>query len=69
MPHGVREYDHPLAGRLPLIQEILRVPGNLGHQLMFLGGAPGTDTAERLLPLDRLEPGVRRVTQPKRPLT
>jgi transcriptional regulator with XRE-family HTH domain len=50
--HGVREYDHPLVGRLTLIQESLRVPDNPGQQMMFLGGAPGSETAERLHLLD-----------------
>ncbi|HEY0534281.1 MAG TPA: helix-turn-helix transcriptional regulator [Actinoplanes sp.] len=52
--HGVREYDHPLVGPLTLVEESLRVPDDPGQRMIFLGGAPGTDTAERLRLLDSL---------------
>jgi transcriptional regulator with XRE-family HTH domain len=52
--HGVREYDHPLVGRLTLVEESLRVPDDPGQRMIFLGAAPGTDTAERLRLLDSL---------------
>jgi hypothetical protein len=52
--HGIREYDHPLVGRLTLIEESLRVPDDPGQRVFSLGGEPGSDTAERLRLLDSL---------------
>ncbi|WP_433368676.1 helix-turn-helix transcriptional regulator [Actinoplanes sp. CA-142083] len=52
--HGVLEYDHPLVGRLTLIEETLRVPDDPGQRMIFLGAAPGSDTADRLRLLDSL---------------
>jgi transcription regulator MmyB-like protein len=52
--HGVREYDHPLVGRLTRTEESLRVPDDPGQRMIFLGGAPGSDTADRLRLLDSL---------------
>jgi transcriptional regulator with XRE-family HTH domain len=52
--HGVREYDHPLVGRLTLNEESLRVPDDPGQQILFLGAAPGSDSSDRLRLLDSL---------------
>jgi transcriptional regulator with XRE-family HTH domain len=52
--HGVREYDHPLVGRLTLNEESLRVPDGPGQEIIFLGAAPGSDSADRLRLLDSL---------------
>jgi hypothetical protein len=52
--HSVREYDHPLVGRLTLNEESLRVPDDPGQRMIFLGAEPGSDSAERLRLLDSL---------------
>ena len=52
--HGRHEFDHPVVGRLSLISESLRVPDDPSQRLLFLGAAPGSDTADRLRLLDSL---------------
>lgn len=52
--HAVREYHHPLVGRLTLNEETLRLPDDPGQRLIFHGAEPGTGSAERLRLLDSL---------------
>jgi transcriptional regulator with XRE-family HTH domain len=52
--YSVREYDHPLVGRLTLNEESLRLPDDPGQRIIFSGAAPGSDSAERLRLLDSL---------------
>ncbi|MDH6118479.1 helix-turn-helix transcriptional regulator [Kitasatospora sp. GAS204B] len=52
--HSVRQYDHPLVGRLTLNEESLRLPDDPGQRMLFLGAAPDSDSAERLRLLDSL---------------
>jgi transcriptional regulator with XRE-family HTH domain len=46
--HAVREYDHPLVGRLTLNEESLRLPDDPGQRVIFSGAEPGSPSAERL---------------------
>jgi transcriptional regulator with XRE-family HTH domain len=46
--HGVREYNHPLVGRLTLNDESLHVPDSPGQRINFMTAEPGSDTADRL---------------------
>jgi transcriptional regulator with XRE-family HTH domain len=52
--HAVREYEHPLVGRLTLNEESLRLPDDPGQRIIFAGAAPGSDSADRLRLLDSL---------------
>ncbi|MEV4602809.1 helix-turn-helix transcriptional regulator [Amycolatopsis sp. NPDC049253] len=52
--HSVREYDHPLVGRLTLNEESLRMPDDSGQRIIFAGAEPGSPSAERLKLLDSL---------------
>jgi len=52
--HAVREYDHPLVGRMTLNEESLRLPDDPGQRMIFSGAAPGSDSADRLRLLDSL---------------
>ncbi|WP_326565441.1 helix-turn-helix transcriptional regulator [Amycolatopsis rhabdoformis] len=52
--HAVREYDHPLVGRMTLNEESLRMPDDSGQRIIFSGAAPGSPSAERLKLLDSL---------------
>ncbi|QRP47674.1 helix-turn-helix transcriptional regulator [Amycolatopsis sp. FDAARGOS 1241] len=52
--HSVREFDHPLVGRLTLNEENLRMPDVPGQHILFFGAAPGSPSAERLRLLDSL---------------
>ncbi|MEU4667500.1 helix-turn-helix transcriptional regulator [Amycolatopsis sp. NPDC023774] len=52
--HSVREYDHPLVGRLTLNEESLRLPDDSGQRIIFSGAEPGSASAERLKLLDSL---------------
>ncbi|MEW2504230.1 helix-turn-helix transcriptional regulator [Amycolatopsis sp. CA-161197] len=52
--HSVREYDHPLVGRLTLNEESLRMPDDTGQRIIFSGAEPGSPSAERLKLLDSL---------------
>jgi transcriptional regulator with XRE-family HTH domain len=52
--HALREYDHPLVGRLTLNEESLRLPDDPGQRIIFSGAAPGSDSAQRLRLLDSL---------------
>ncbi|HEX6342557.1 helix-turn-helix transcriptional regulator [Umezawaea sp.] len=52
--HSVRQYDHPLVGRMTLNEESLRLPDDPGQRVIFSGAAPGSDSAERLRLLDSL---------------
>lgn len=52
--HDVREYEHPLVGRLTLNEESLRLPDDPGQRIIFAGAAPGSDSADRLRLLDSL---------------
>ncbi|MET7998423.1 helix-turn-helix transcriptional regulator [Amycolatopsis sp. NPDC005232] len=52
--HSVREYDHPLVGRLTLNEESLRMPDDSGQRIIFSGAEPGSPSAERLKLLDSL---------------
>jgi transcriptional regulator with XRE-family HTH domain len=44
----VREYNHPLVGRLTLNDESLRVPHASGQRINFLSAEPGSDSAKGL---------------------
>jgi transcriptional regulator with XRE-family HTH domain len=44
----VREYNHPLVGRLILKDESLRVPDAPGQRINFMTAEPGSESAERL---------------------
>jgi transcriptional regulator with XRE-family HTH domain len=44
----VREFDHPLVGRLTLNGESLRVPDDPGQKIIFMTPEPGSESAERL---------------------
>ncbi|WP_203708471.1 helix-turn-helix transcriptional regulator [Asanoa iriomotensis] len=46
--HAVREWEHPLVGRLTLNEESLRLPDDPGQRIIFNGAAPGSPSAERL---------------------
>ncbi len=46
--HAVREWDHPLVGRLTLNEESLRLPDDPGQRIIFHGAAPDSASAERL---------------------
>ncbi|MFI5611122.1 helix-turn-helix transcriptional regulator [Amycolatopsis sp. NPDC051903] len=52
--HSVREFDHPLVGRLTLNEESLRMPDEAGQRILFFGAVPGSASAERLKLLDSL---------------
>jgi transcriptional regulator with XRE-family HTH domain len=52
--HAVREYEHPLVGRLTLNEESLRLPDGPGQRVIFNGAAAGSDSAQRLRLLDSL---------------
>ncbi|WP_089253197.1 helix-turn-helix transcriptional regulator [Asanoa hainanensis] len=52
--HAVREWDHPLVGRLTLNEESLRLPDDPGQRIIFNGAAPGSPSAERLRLLSSL---------------
>jgi transcriptional regulator with XRE-family HTH domain len=52
--HAVREYEHPLVGRLTLNEESLRLPDDPGQRIIFNGAAAGSDSAQRLRLLDSL---------------
>jgi transcriptional regulator with XRE-family HTH domain len=52
--NSVREFQHPLVGRLTLTEESLRLPDDPGINVIFHGAAPGSDSAERLRLLDSL---------------
>ncbi len=52
--HSLREYDHPLVGRLTLNEESLRLPDDPGQRIIFSGAASGSDSAQRLRLLDSL---------------
>ncbi|WP_090800909.1 helix-turn-helix transcriptional regulator [Asanoa ishikariensis] len=59
--HSLREWDHPLVGRLTLNEESLRLPDDPGQRIIFNGAAPGSPSAERLRLLSSL------VTAPDEP--
>ncbi|MEV0717680.1 helix-turn-helix transcriptional regulator [Asanoa sp. NPDC050611] len=46
--HAVREWDHPLVGRLTLNEESLRLPDDPGQRIIFNGAAAGSPSADRL---------------------
>jgi hypothetical protein len=46
--HAVRDWDHPLVGRLTLNEESLRLPDDPGQRIIFNGAEPGSASAERL---------------------
>jgi transcriptional regulator with XRE-family HTH domain len=46
--HAVRDWDHPLVGRLTLNEESLRLPDDPGQRIIFNGAAPGSASADRL---------------------
>jgi transcriptional regulator with XRE-family HTH domain len=52
--YAVREYEHPLVGRLTLNEESLRLPDDPGQRIIFNGAAPGSDSEDRLRLLDSL---------------
>ena len=52
--HSVREYDHPLVGRMTVNEESLRLPDDPGQRIIFSGAVPGSASAERLRLLDSL---------------
>ena len=52
--HAVREFEHPLVGRLTLNEESLRLPDDPGQRIIFNGAAAGSDSADRLRLLDSL---------------
>jgi transcriptional regulator with XRE-family HTH domain len=52
--YAVREYEHPLVGRLTLNEESLRLPDDPGQRIIFNGAAPGSDSGDRLRLLDSL---------------
>lgn len=45
---AMREYNHPLVGRLILRDESLRVPDDPGQRINFMTAEPGSESAERL---------------------
>jgi transcriptional regulator with XRE-family HTH domain len=59
--HAVREWDHPLVGRLTLNEESLRLPDDPGQRIIFNGAAPDSASGERLRLLSSL------VTAPDEP--
>jgi transcriptional regulator with XRE-family HTH domain len=50
----VREFNHPVVGRLVLNEESLAFPDSSGRQMIFLGADPGSASADRLRMLDSL---------------
>lgn len=46
--HTVREFNHPLVGRLTLNEETFRLPDAPGQRMIFNGAEPGTQSAQRL---------------------
>jgi transcriptional regulator with XRE-family HTH domain len=46
--HSVQEYDHPLVGRMTLNAESFHLPDEPAQRIVFVGAAPGSDSAERL---------------------
>jgi transcriptional regulator with XRE-family HTH domain len=52
--YAVREFNHPLVGRLVLNVESLRLPDDPAQRIIFSGAEPGTESAERLRLLDSL---------------
>jgi transcriptional regulator with XRE-family HTH domain len=47
----IREFNHPLVGRLTLNGESLRVPDAPDQKIIFMSAEPGSESAERLLRL------------------
>ncbi|NMO53388.1 helix-turn-helix domain-containing protein [Actinoplanes sp. TBRC 11911] len=41
-------FDHPVVGRMTLHGQVLRVPDTLAQRTIYLGAAPGSDSARRL---------------------
>jgi transcriptional regulator with XRE-family HTH domain len=52
--HSLREFDHPLVGRMSLREESLRLPDDPGVNMVFHGAEAGSPSAERLRLLDSL---------------
>jgi transcriptional regulator with XRE-family HTH domain len=46
--HSVREFEHPLVGRMTLNEEGLRLPDDPGQRMIFHGAEPGSESARRL---------------------
>jgi transcriptional regulator with XRE-family HTH domain len=46
--HAVREFNHPLVGRLTLSEEVVRLADPPGQRIVFDGAAAGSESAERL---------------------
>jgi transcriptional regulator with XRE-family HTH domain len=44
----IREFNHPLVGRLTLNGESLRVPEDPGQKIIFMTPEPGSESADRL---------------------
>jgi transcriptional regulator with XRE-family HTH domain len=46
--YSVREFDHPLVGRMTLNEEGLRLPDDPGQRMLFHGAEPGSESERRL---------------------
>lgn len=55
--HSLQEYEHPLVGRMTLNVESFHLPDAPSQRIIFVGAAPGSDSAERLRLLGSLASG------------
>ena len=46
--YSVREFEHPLVGRMTLNEEGLRLPDDPGQRMLFHGAEPGSESGRRL---------------------